>query len=175
METTHRLKMKIGPHEFEAEGKPELVKKQFEEWKALIGESRPASLVEVLSSLPKAKPPASGESWGSTEMPASVLDRVFRKGDPLSLLATPKSENSDVDALLVLIYGLTELRGEPAVTGTALKKSASKSGVNVNRISPTLRARADLIQAAGTKKGKRYSLNNRGIAEAKRIINAMVE
>src|SRR6267143_1030304 len=175
METTHRLKVKIGPHEFEAEGKPDLVKKQFEEWKAMISQPNQPGLIEVLASLPEKPKTSLSETWGTYKMPANILDRVFRKGDPLSLLATPKSENAEVDSLLVLIYGLTELKGMPAVTGTALKKSASKSGVNVNRISPTLRARADLIQSAGTKKGKRYSLNNRGVAEAKRIIRAMVE
>ena len=93
----------------------------------------------------------------------------------MSLLATPKSEKADADSLLVLIYGLTEVKGEQAVTGTTLRKSASKSGVNVGRIGETLNARADLIQAGGERKGRRYSLNNRGIAEAERLIQTMVE
>lgn len=175
MGTTHRMKVKIGVNEFEAEGEQSLVKEQYADFLMAVKLAPPAAAALSPQSPPKPNTPSEENRWRDSKIPASMLDRIFRKGEPLSLLATPKSEKANADSLLVLIYGLTELRGEQAVTGTALRKSASKSGVNVSRIGETLNAHADLIQAGGERKGRRYSLNNRGIAEAERLIQTMVE
>ena len=175
MEATHRIKVKLGLNEFEAEGKQELVKQQYADFLEAVKQTSISAPIAPPPTQPKPNTPTEENVWVGSKIPTAILDRIFRKGDPLSLLATPRSEKANADSLLVLIYGLTELKGEQAVTGTTLRKSASKSGVNVNRIGETLNAHADLIQAGGERKGRRYSLNNRGIAEAERIIKGMVE
>jgi len=174
--TTHRIKVKIGNAEFEAEGKPELVKKQYDEFMAAVASLPKAPITETPAE-PKADPEnnSGGAGTGNSKLPKPVIDRVFRQDDPLSLMDTPKTDNAEADALLVLVYGHTELRGKPDVTGDALVKSASKTGLNVDRISRTLDARRDFVRSSGVKKGTRYSLNNRGIAEAERLIKTMVE
>jgi hypothetical protein len=174
MEAKHRMKVKIGPNEFEAEGEADLVTKQYNDF------------IAIVSQMPKAAAGDQGPSSESDEekpndriangaISRAVLDRVFRQDEPLSLMDTPHTDNAEADALLVLIYGHTEMRGKPDVTGAALVKSASKTGLNIARISRTVDARREFIRSSGVKKGTRYSLNNRGIAEAKRLILAMVE
>ena len=170
METTHRMKVKLGSNEFEAEGDPALVKKQWEEFKAIVAQLPKEPAVDKPSTPSPHKP---GITHGT--IPKTILDRVFRPGDPLSLMDTPKTDNAEADALLVLIYGHTEMVGQPEVTAAALAKSASKTGIDVYRIGRTLAAKEALIRSSGVKKGTRYSLNNRGIAEAEKLIKAMVE
>lgn len=172
--TMHRIKVKIGNAEFEAEGKPELVKKQYDEFMAAVANLPKAPAAESVAA-PTAEPEPRPNAAGNSKLSTAIIDRVFRQDDPLSLMDTPKTDNAEADALLVLVYGHTELRGKPDVTGAALVKSASKTGLNIDRISRTVDARREFIRSSGVKKGTRYSLNNRGIAEAERLIKAMVE
>lgn len=175
MEPVHRIKVKIGTAEFEAEGKRDLVVKQYDEFIAIVSQMPKVAANEAQPALPPDAEKKVHAAFGSSKIPKSVLDRVFRQNGVLSLMDTPKTDNAEADALLVLIYGHTELTGKPDVTGVALVKSASKTGLNIDRVSRTIEARADLIRCSGIKKGTRYSLNNRGIAEAERLITKMVE
>src|SRR5262245_54066226 len=50
---TQRLRVKIGPHEFEAEGPPDTVSKQYADWREMIA-SLPAATTQ---SAPPAIPP----------------------------------------------------------------------------------------------------------------------
>ena len=173
---THRIKMKIGVHEFEAEGPQELVTQQFEAFK------------ELISSMPKG-PSGPGvmsglsQPDGSTINPATpldatqiVLDRVFSKGNPLSLAALPSGDNAAANSLLILLYGFLKINGEQTVTGTMLNKAARKSGVNIDRIDRVIAVyQPEFVLAAGAKKGRKYSLNNRGIARAEEVIRTLVQ
>jgi hypothetical protein len=174
MEQAHRIKIKIGNAEFDAEGSPELVKEQFKEFMAavsLMGPEKSANPTPA-ANLPALPNPPLVDKTG---VDASILERIFMRGDPLSLAALPKTDNANPDALLVLLYGYTKILGSPQVTGTMLMKSAKKSGVNVDRIDRVINAHADFILSAGAKKGMRYSLNNRGIQAAEQIIRATME
>jgi len=165
---THRIKMKIGVHEFEAEGPRELVTAQFEAFMAAV------------SSLPAGAP---SNHLGTPITPATpleasqaILDRVFSKGDPLSLAALPSGDNAWENALLILLYGYLKINGEQTVTGTMLNKAAKKSGVVVDRIDRAMSIhQPDFVLVAGAKKGRKYSLNNRGIARAEEIIRTIVQ
>lgn len=182
MEATHRIKVKLGPNEFEAEGKTELVKQQYAEFLAIVAQfPRTGHAEKSADQLPDrgkkagADADANNTFAGSGKIDKAILNRVFRMDDPLSLMDTPNTDNAEADTLLVLIYGHTEMVGKPDVTGTMLVKSAGKTGLNIDRVSRTVEARRELIRSSGVKKGTRYSLNNRGIAEAERLIKAMVE
>jgi hypothetical protein len=176
MEPKHRIKIKLGNAEFEAEGEPDIVNKQYDDFMAALA-ALPKAPTASTPDDPKADPEEkrSGAATNHSKPSKEVLSRVFRQDEPLSLMDRPNTDNADADALLVLIYGHTELGNKQDVTGTALVKSASKTGLNVDRISRTIRARREFIRSSGVKKGTRYSLNNRGIAEAERLIKLMVE
>ena len=168
-----RIKVKIGDAEFEAEGLPEIVQQQF------------ASFLQVMSAQPK-KPAEEKKDVSGADPNSRVgivgiggvgteLERVFRRGDVLSLIALPKGNNAAADAALILLYGYDKLLNTSAVTGVAIMKSMQQSGVRVDRVDRTLDAHTDFVNAAGYKRGRRYSLNNRGITEAERLIQEMVK
>lgn len=184
MEPTHRLKIKIGSAEFEAEGAPEMVKAQYESFLAALTLAAKTPPTPAPALAAAAFAPASPNDDGRSETPTppggaaldrALLERVFSAGDPLSLAALPRSDNANADALLVLIYGYNKLRGEQSVTGTMLMKSAKKSGVPVERVDRSMGSNTAFILTAGAKKGRRYSLNNRGVVEAEGMIRKMVE
>ena len=173
---THRIKIKIGDAEFEAEGKPELVKSQFEGFLAVVGHRPTVSVKPQEQVTPHTgKNASSGQVKRHGKIDEATLSRVFKMDDPLSLMATPDTDNPEADAILVLIYAHTEMNGNPDVTSGALLKSMAKTGLNVKRMSQTIEARRELIRSVGIKKGTRHSLNNRGIAESEKLIRAMVE
>jgi len=171
MEPMHRIKVKIGAAEFDAEGSPDLVKEQYEAFLRIVSQQpQPVLKAETIADPEKPEPQVV-----HGKIPQPVIDRVFKQGNLLTLMDTPKTDNAEADALLVLVYGHTELAGMQDVTAATLVKSADKTGLNIDRVSRTIEARKDLIRSSGVKKGTRYSLNNRGIAEAERLIRAMVE
>jgi hypothetical protein len=172
MEDRHRIKAKIGPHEFEAEGKEAIVIKQYDSFLAAV---------KAMASAPQSHDagaklaPEQSKLRPDAAIPKDVLARVFRDGDPLSLMHPPKTDKADADGLLMLIYGYTEMMGKPDVTAATLALAARKTGLKVDRLSRSLAAHEALIGVSGAKKGTRYTLNNRGIAEAKRLILSSVE
>src|SRR5579872_5568932 len=96
---TYRLKLKIGEHEFEAEGPVEVVRSQFEAFK------------ELVSSLPRntANDTPRTEAQTQLDIPASAsdntlsLDKITRMDDRIiSLTAHPDNVE---DALLLLLLG----------------------------------------------------------------------
>ena len=175
---TNRIKMKIGDAEFEAEGPSEIINAQFEAFLQAVSSlpkataavavvPSPSVTAAIIPPLPMA--PSAGIS-------PEILSRVFRDNGNLSLAALPHGENKEAAAMLALLYGFLKLKNENAVTGTALMKSAKISGVNFDRVDRVMSShQPDYVLAAGVKKARRYQLNNRGIAKAEEIINALLQ
>lgn len=175
MDDRHRIKAKIGPHEFEAEGKEAIVIKQYDSFLAALKAMVAAPVAADIGAKPAPEQTKATLLLPDAPIPKDVLARVFRDGDPLSLMHPPKTDKADADGLLMLIYGYTEMVGKPDVTAATLAVAARKTGLNVDRLSRSIAAHEALIGVSGMKKGTRYTLNNRGIAEAKRLILASVE
>lgn len=179
---TNRIKIKIGDAEFEAEGQTEIVQAQFDSFmKVVAGRATTAPAAQAPVSDPSATSAAANTATtaatAASEPSPDVLSRVFRDTDALSLAALPHSgENPSADAMLALLYGYLRLRNENAVTGTSLMKSAKISGIPIDRVDRLMDVhQPDFVLVAGVKKARRYQLNNRGIARAAQIINAIIE
>ena len=180
METTHRIKIKLGDAEFDAEGPSDLINAQFSAFLEAVSKATPKA-----APAPVAPPSSdtSGDAADANNAAASnapsvstdTMSRVFKVNDTVSLLAIPKSDKPAADALLVLLYGYDRMKSINAVTGTTLMKAAKQSGINVDRIDRIIGTRDEFVNFAGAKKGRRYSLNNRGVAEAEKIIRKMME
>lgn len=91
---TFRLRVKIGPHEFEAEGPKDSVMAQFEAWKTLIG------------STPATTPPVSKVVAPATEVPTREglsapwdVFEVDEKRRLVTLRVHPTGETRDADAV----------------------------------------------------------------------------
>lgn len=165
----HRIKAKLGPHEFDAEGDRETVSKQYDQFIAAVTAFSQAPIIQASVS------PVDN----NTVAPVAdeLLNRVFRIDEPFSLLAKPKSDNVDADGLIVLMYGMDVIKGEKFVTGSTLMKSAKQSGLKLkaDRVDRTIDEYiGKYVNAAGMKRGLRYSLNNDGIKYAARLIKDMM-
>lgn len=174
METvTQKIKIKIGDAEFEAEGPSELVRAQFSEFMAAINRAPAIAplatpVVPPTGAVGDTPPPSDGIS-------TALMSRVFRTDNGISLYVIPKGDNSKSDGLLLLLYGFAKLVNEHTVTGTSLMQAAKRSGLNIDRVDRFMVNNEQFTNSSGLKKGKRYSLNNRGIQQAEKIIKESVE
>lgn len=167
---THRIKVKLGNAEFDAEGKPEAVQAQYEAFLKLVALLPKPETVAPKTDFIKVTP------TGAIEIADAVLDRVFRRGDVLSLSALPSGEEREADTMLALLYGYLKLQNEQTVTGTSLRKSALVSGVNIDRADRVLNTLIpDFVLAGGVRKARRYQLNNRGLTRAEGIIKGILQ
>lgn len=172
MEEKHtKLRVKVGDAEFEGEGPAELIGQQYKDF------------LSALAPLREAKPPSSAGA-GVTLPPKDAasdplgeevkLKRVFAENDAvISLLALPKGDTPDADAILLLVYGYSVLRkNDYPVTGVRLMQCAKQSGLHqVDRIDRIIATHAQYVNSAGLKRGKKYSLNNQGLIKAYEILN----
>jgi len=159
---TSRIKIKIGEHEFEAEGPAELVKEQFETFK------------NIISSLPSITP---RPNVGSTAkelakqlvadgIPMLNYDSILHvDGRIVSLTALPPSAE---DAALLIMLGHHLLRENISVTGQEIGDGLAQSGRPVPRVD---RIMEDMIEEAfvlktGIKRATRYRLTNQGLVKA---------
>lgn len=159
----YKLRIKIGVHEFEAEGPSKEVKAQFEAWK------------ELIASLPISSPPAS-EAVG--KLPPYVAEVKTREGSMapwdifsvddkrklITLKVHPTGERRDADAALLALYGYKQIYTRDEVLVTKLKESLEVSGLRPERIDRTLSAhtKAGLVLKTGRSKGSKYRLTNTG-------------
>lgn len=167
---THRIKVKLGDAEFDAEGKAETVQAQYDAFLKLV-----ASLPRPEAATPKPNL-AKATPSGGIEIADAAMDRIFRRGEVLSLAALPSGEDMEADTMLVLLYGYLKIQSEQTVTGTTLRKSALVSGVNIERADRIMNALIpDYVLAAGVRKARRYQLNNRGLTRAEGIIKTILQ
>lgn len=179
-----RLRVKVGPHEFEAEGPAEQVSAQYDAWKEMIAA---ASLVTA----------SAGVRGTAGGIPAKVITEVkTREGyaapwdifggdsdrDLMSLrVHPPAGDTRDADAILLVMYGYRKAGNQGAglteVPVTKLKESLEVSGLRIGRIdraaAPYLRA--GYLLKAGRAKGGTYRLTNTGHAKAEELAHRLFE
>jgi hypothetical protein len=170
----YKLKIKIGDHEFEADGPADAVKDQFQAFKELIA-AIPVHKPETIKpetpeqSLPPTPDPAVTPIKRAVDS-SVVLDRIFReKGRVISLTAPPASET---DAVLLIAYGQRFYRDNENSTGSEILDGMEESGYRKPRIDRILKGLADEgeVIITGAHRGKRYRLTNKGHAHAEAIV-----
>jgi hypothetical protein len=156
MEST-RIKVKIGEHEFEAEGPTEVVQSQFETFKQLI-----ANPPQQINS--STKPPAKQEQ-NEIRNVSQVNGRV------VSLTVKPDSEAT---AAMLIMLGQKIFRENDTVTASEIKDGLEQSGYRLTRVDRTMQPLCDDgdVIRIGARKGTRYRFTNQGAAKA---LNAAIE
>lgn len=163
---SYRLKIKVGEHEFEAEGPAEVVQAQF------------AAFRELIASLPKAAEPAANQQEQSTQpnrdQSELMLSRIMKQdGRVVSLTVRGASLEDEV---LLLLLGQKNLRSNDSVTGGELIDGLRLTGRTVARVDYHL----DKLTTAGhtitigTGRARRYRLTNQGFAKAQEIAMELV-
>jgi hypothetical protein len=175
-----KLRMKIGPHEFEAEGPRESVAAHFEAWKQLIA-GRPVTEITVEPAAPRQQtaPPAgtaAGQQTGGASTPRDIF-AVDTARKRITLRVSPAGKAQDADAALLILYGYHLCFGDDgqAVLVTRLKEALAASGHPRSRIDRTLarHVTARLLRKTGHRKGSTYQLTKTGYQRAEEMARAL--
>jgi len=174
--SSYKLRVKIGDAEFDAEGPESVVKVQFDRWLEACS-SRPKAAETPQEKLNGA---ASNGAETKPSAPAAgalqdVLNRAFIvSGDMVSLRALPaEGENRISDALILLLYGYRSLLQCDSVLSGQLCTAARKSGLTLDRIDRFMAP--GLTLSSGQKRGRRYTLNNPGVARAESLLEKLFD
>ncbi len=161
----YKLKIKVGEHEFEAEGPIDVVQAQFVAFKELIA-SAPTQRPEALA--------ADRENLATGELPHLPLERILKvEGRMVSL--TAKCDTVE-EAVLLILLGQKESRNNQEVTGAEVMDGLKQSGYKlprVDRIMDKLAAEGSLI-SVGIHRGRRYRLSNSGLTQALGIAREVI-
>lgn len=166
----HKVRIKIGDAEFEAEGSEESVKQQYADFLSAISSRKPETKKPAK---PNEQEPLGNGNGGDLQ---DIIGRVFKvDGDLISLHFLPKSETAQSDALMMLLYGYAALKNQQMVLGTQLVRAANQSGLGMDRVDRSLARyeNENMILKGGVKKGTRYGLNNLGKTKAEELLKAI--
>jgi hypothetical protein len=168
---TFKLKMKIGIHEFEAEGPTEVVQAQFAAFKDLIA----GATVAAVSSKPAEEPIESEQPQNQVANTSQFsLDRIVRvEGRIISLTART---NSVADAVMLILLAQRTIRNYEVVTSSAVVDGLKTSGHIVNRIDAVMQKLASegYVIKIGQRRATNYRLTNQGTARAQEIAKSAI-
>lgn len=168
-----KLKMRIGEHEFEAEGPTEIVQAQFAAWRELVesmAKATPPTVPPVVPSLVGQPPPELPPSLRGEPM----LDKIMRnEGRIVSLTARGASLE---DEILLLLLGQRKLRSNDSVSGGEILDGLRLTGRTVNRIDYQMdkMTEAGDVITVGTNRARRYRLTNQGFAKGQELAMDLV-
>jgi hypothetical protein len=170
---TYRLKMKIGDHEFEAEGPVDVVQNQFAEFKELI-EKVPATKAAPIQEPTIPITPTPTNDGASATNNVFNLEKIMRLQGRVVSLTVPAESVSE--AVMVLLFGQRHLRTNDSVTGGEVMDGLRESGTVVNRVDAILDRLASegSVIRIGTGRARRYRLTNIGVARAQEITRALI-
>lgn len=167
MADTYRLKIKIGEHEFEAEGPVEVVQAQFALFKELIA-ATPQKPTE------HATEATTEEKNSAAQIPHQAIEKIMKaEGRVVSL--TAKCDTVD-EAVLLILLGQKEFRSNQEVTGSEIMDGLKQSGYQlerVDRITDKLTQDGHII-TIGVHRGRRYRLTNQGLARALTVAKEII-
>jgi hypothetical protein len=153
----YKLKIRIGEHEFEAEGPQDAVERQFQAFKELIASPPP-----LATKRPDVEYPSPN---GHRDL--KPFNSIFRNdGRVISLTAPPHDIG---EGALLILFGQKEIQGEETPTGSQIADGLRRSGYvipgRVDRILDDFVSQG-LVIKMGVKKGTRYRLTNTGSPKA---------
>ena len=171
MENSYRLKVKVGHHEFDADGPRDAVEAQFQVWKELIASAPPSQYPspqnEAGDKIPQ--PPTENPSPTQDDID-SALEKIMKVESRIVSL-TVRPESSD-EAVLLIMYGQKVQRNNDSVTGSEILSGLVTTGgtpVNrVDRLLEKLAADGDVI-VTGQRRSKRYRLTNSGLQKSRSL------
>jgi hypothetical protein len=171
MDDYYRLKIKIGPHEFEAEGPSDVVREQFQAFKEMVSMT-PLSHAPITQppqvdpqvTLPPPLPPQDGA------INAESLGNIIKKdGRIVSLTVKPKAVE---DAIMVILLAQKVCLQTDWVTGAQIMDGlVTTGGYAVGRIDRFMEKLAEAGDAivTGEHRGKRYRMTNTGLTRSQKI------
>jgi hypothetical protein len=170
--TDYRLKIKIGEHEFEAEGPADIVQAQFDIFKELVSRAP----IKATPEKPEQKIPDTGGQANGNGTNTNQLDlEKIMRADGRVVSLTVRA-GSGTDAVLLLLLGQRQFRSNDSVTGSELAAGLRESGHGALRgdyLTDRL-ARDGAVITIGEHRGRKYRLTNTGVARAQEIARNLI-
>src|SRR5689334_8550627 len=171
----YRLKIKIGDHEFEAEGAADVVQSQFEMFKELIlrAPTPPPEHREKKAPM-DGQANGNGVDGGSGGANGLDLEKIMRADGPV--IALTVRADSATDAVLLLMLGQRQFRSNDSVTGAELAEGLRESGypnVRGDHVTNRLANQGEVI-TIGAHRSRRYRMTNAGVARAQEIARNLI-
>jgi len=166
---TQKLKMKIGIHEFEAEGPIEIVQSQFAAFKELI-----SNLPLIKSPQPEQSIVPVADEKNVDPLPHLSIEKIV-KADGRVVSLTARCESID-EAVLLILLGQKEFRSNQEATGAEIMDGLVQSGYRiprVDRLMDKLTSDGSVI-TIGVHRGRRYRLTNLGLTKALNIAKEVI-
>lgn len=161
----YKIRVKVGPNEFDAEGPKEFVEDLFRRFESLINNKTPL--------LPVSHPKTEAEKWQAVDAVAeSPFAKVFHlEGNRISLIGRFNGEDRELDAALLVLFGHKELKSADAVSADELLYGLKHTGYTVDRADRLMKRGKDkgLVNFSGVRRGTRYRLTIPGISRAKEL------
>jgi hypothetical protein len=161
MTTNHRIKVKLGDAEFEAEGAEDKVQAQYDQFLAACTHVSPKT---------GNKPPlGKQDAREAADLDDAMIAKAFelRSDGVVTLRRRPPDTMESADKIALLLYGYRRLKNEEHVLATQLLRAASLSGLGIERIDRAADAyMPTFIMRGGQKKGTNYLLTTQGIGKA---------
>ena len=159
----HKIKVKIGDAEFEAEGAEERVQGQYDQFLAALHKAAPS---------PKSPTKPALDDAGTD----ARLGRIFELKQDGSIVfrVHPPDTFDGSDQLALLLLGYRKLGGKDHVLSTQLLKSARNSGLGEVRIDQLAQPYIPrFILRGGQRKGTTYTLTTQGETKAQEVAMQM--
>jgi hypothetical protein len=168
----HRIKIKLGDAEFEAEGAEDKVQAQYEQFLAAMERAG----AQPAKPKPRVGDAQHGGGGGAAGGNSDQLGRIFEfRQDGLIVFRVHPPETMDqADVLALLLLGYRKLGDKNNVLSTQLSRSARQSGLGDVRID--LMAQPHIprfILRGGQRKGTTYTLTTQGETRAQEVAAAM--
>lgn len=172
----YKIRIKVGPHEFEAEGPRDAVEAQFAVWKELIQAQPQAKVSDKQGPVLPTNVTEVRTREGYFSAPWDIFN-VDEKRKLVTLKAHPAGENRDADAILLILYGYLKANQQDEIVVTKIKESLGVSGLNPDRIDRTVGKYIGegLLLKTGRGKGGKYRLTNTGLARADELARLLFE
>lgn len=167
---TSKIKIKLGSHEFEAEGPTDTVDRQFKAFQEMIASIATQAVIAPAALVQKAAE-NKGEVNDETHVP---LDKIMRAdGRVISLTAKAATVS---DAALLLMLGQRDMRGNESTTGQEIGDGLDQSGQSAPRVDRVLQQAIEenSVMKIGMGRSTRYRLTNAGLQKALGIARELI-
>jgi len=159
-----KLRVRVGRHQFTAEGPPQEVTAQFTAFQELVAGDNIALK----------KQGAAGLSFHPENPSPTYLRKILRydkRNKSISLIAHPTGDRKQAEMILLLLLAYRHWRDEDTVPVTALTRGLRESGCKVSRVDRVLAdsLQEGLVVKLGTAKGTKYRLTPKGLSRADEV------
>lgn len=186
-----KLHVKIGEHEFRAEGPESVVQAQYQQFLTASGMLPPAGQAQPARPfVPDANSPTgqrklvllmrkdvtvTTDSRGfvyvgrPSPIDRKFLAQIFQPYDGGDLKLNALASTNAI-SLLLLLYGFRVMLGEDKVRGQKLLRAAQISGLSLDRVDRDLEHLSNCIASEGERRGKTYEITADGIKTAESLL-----